>query len=294
MKTQSEDRVKLVGELESNDDPRIVEAAKKLLALGDHGTPAGTYCLAGGKAALRLGRLADAVVLLYRGLKVAEPDTLLWAEMLVNRVIACSRHGFYRDAIEAGEQFTAAVKALPDAARWLPHVHHAVGFAHDRLREYPEAAHHFRLAVESYAEPARRDSARCDLASALAMSGHADEGASILAEVDRDGLTMRHQFTFFATAAVVRYHQGQYPEALAAAEQAEALAVSQDDSWVVPLAELQLWISKIVWELGDSFRSGVVGLHVAVVAQQRLQLALSQEATDWLAEIMARGGVKKD
>lgn len=283
---------RLLADMHSNDDATVLAAATKLLELGEYGTPVGTYLLKAGKAALRQRRLADAVVLLYHGLKVAEPQSLLWAELLANRAIACAQHGLYPNAIQEGNQFLGLVDALPEMRRWLPYVHHAIGFAHDHLQRYSEAARHFGLALDRYTDPLERDSARCDLASALAMSGQAGEAARVLDQVNVVAMTGLSQFGYFFTLTVVRTVQGRFAEAVDAGDRAEALAEGQEEKWATPLAELRLWLSKAVWACGNRHRSAILALQAAVMAQEQHHLALCDAATDWLAEIRDRGGVR--
>ncbi|HEY3366702.1 MAG TPA: hypothetical protein VGK74_16755 [Symbiobacteriaceae bacterium] len=280
-----------VADLHSTSDEARVAAAKGLLQLGEFGTPAGTHLLAGAKAALRLWRLADAVVLTYHGLKVVQPQTMLWADMLANRAIACARHGFYSEAISAGEQFLKAVEALPAAAQWLPYVHHAMGLAHDCLQQYADAAFHHRLATELHVDPVERAIAASDLAYSLARSGNAAEADRVLSQVADVGNPFA-SFVVACTTTLVRYHQRRHAEAVTAGKAATALAAGQEDAWAVPVAELHYWMSKAVWELGDGFHAAAWALHAAVVAEERFQLALSKAATEWLAEIMDRGGIR--
>lgn len=73
---------RLVEDVKSGADTGVLAAAKGLLELGEYGRPAGIYLLKGSKAGLGAGLLADAVVLLYHGLRVAEPNTNVWADPL--------------------------------------------------------------------------------------------------------------------------------------------------------------------------------------------------------------------
>lgn len=158
--------VQLVTDIHSTDDDRIVEAAKHLLALTEFGSPAGVYLLAGGKAALRKGRISDAVVLLYRAIKVSEPGTLVWGEIMVNRAVACLRHGYYPDAIDAGTTFLTALPTLPsEAYRWAPVAHHAVGQAADRMGDFHKAAYHHQMAADGYSDPLWKMKSVCNWAT---------------------------------------------------------------------------------------------------------------------------------
>ncbi|HEY3368008.1 MAG TPA: hypothetical protein VGK74_23350 [Symbiobacteriaceae bacterium] len=295
MNTESEDRAQLIADLKSDDDIRIIEAAKRLLAIGDYGTPAGIVCLAGGKAALRKWKTADAVVLLYRGLKVVTPRTALWGDLLVNRATACAHHGHYPDAIEAGEVFLQAVDSLPPGAeRWVPFVHHAVGLAYHRMRDPQQAAYHYRMAAEKHWVPRERADALCDLAYAEALCGHPDKGDEALARVDQGVFNALGVFGYHATCAVVLYFQRRYDEALSEARKAEELAQGKEDEWAIPLTELHIWLSKIYWGLGDRYHAGAWGLHAAVHAEMKRLFALADEANNWLQEIMEQGGVRGD
>lgn len=286
-----QDRERRLADMQSANDSLIVEAAKGLMELGEYGTPAGTYLLAGGQAALRLRRLADAVVLLYHGLLVAQPKTALWAEILVNRAIACSRHGFYDDALAAGEEFLAVVETLPSRAQaWVPHTHHAMGLAHDRLRQYDKAVPHHRIAAELYPDAVRRMYSACDLAYSLALSGDvlsADHVLSTVVPVDE----ATAKFVHCSTTALVRYQQGRYTEAVAAGDLAEALAAGNEDAWALPYAELRYWLSRATWETGDRYRAAKLGYYAALVAHHRWHLTLRDAANAWLAEMLSKGGI---
>ncbi|HWI53899.1 MAG TPA: hypothetical protein VNT01_17305 [Symbiobacteriaceae bacterium] len=286
-----QDRERLLADMQSANDSLIVEAAKALMEIGEYGSPAGTYLLAGGQAALRLRRLADAVVLLYHGLLVAEPNTLVWAEILVNRAIACSRHGFYHDAITAGEEFLAVLEALPSRAQtWVPHTHHAIGLAYDRLQQYSKAVPHHRIAAEMYPDPVRHMYSTCDLAYSLALSGDvpgADQVLSTVVAVDE----ATAQFVFHSTTALVRYHQGRYSEAVAAGDRADSLATGNEEAWALPHAELRYWLSRATWETGDRYRAAKLGLYAALVAHHRWHLTLRDAANAWLAEMLSKGGI---
>jgi tetratricopeptide (TPR) repeat protein len=282
----------LLDDVKSELGEVVLAAAKGLLELGEYGQPAGIYLLKGGKAALGVGRLADAVVLLYHGLRVAEPNTKLWADLLVNRASACAHHGFYRDAITAGEQFLGMLDNLPpEASTYIPYAHHAVGFAWDKLKEHTKAATHFRMAVETYQDPDQRAISACDLAWALTLSGQAEAAEHVLSQVP-DSQDSFATFVLSGTAALVHYHRGRFAEAAAAAERAEALAFGNETTWANSLAEVQYWLSRSAWELGDRYRAAAVALRVAVVADQHWNLDLRDQASAWLAEIMDKGGIQ--
>ncbi len=285
-------RTRYVADVLSGSDEAVVTAAKCLITLGEYGSHAGEYPLAGGKAALRLGRLADAVVLLHQGLRVAEPNSLVWADLLVNRAVACAHHGFYPDAITAANKFLDVLPALPaTAVGWVPYAHHALGLAHDRLQQYGKAVPHHRLALESYADPVRRAQAAADLAYSLTLSGNADDADVVLAQVPdvEDPFT---RFVLRGTLAIVRYCQRRFADAVVEAERAEAISVGHEDLWASPLAEVRYWLSRAVWELGDRCRAAALALHAAVVADQRWNLALRDAASDWLTLILEKGGLR--
>jgi tetratricopeptide (TPR) repeat protein len=284
-------RDRLLADMQSGDDAAIVAAVQELLTLGEYGEPSGTYLLTGGRAALRLGHLADAVVLLYHGLRVAAPGSLTWAELLVNRAVACSRHGFYQDAINAGEQFLAAIDALPSKARdWIPHSRHAMGLAHDRLHQYDKAVPHHRVAAETYPDPTRRTHSLCDLAYSLALSGDSTGADHVLSSVEVFDAPVT-QFVYYSTTTVVLWHQGRHGDAVAAGARAEALAADNEGAWALPLAELRYWLSRAVWDMGDRHRAAALALCAAVVAHEHWHFALQDAANAWLTEIMAKGGI---
>ena len=277
--------------VDSGADETVVTSATELLELGELGCPAGTYLLAGGKAALRLGRLADAVVLLYHGLRVAEPNTKVWADLLVNRATACSQHGFYRDAIASGEQFLQLAAQLPaETSPFLPYAHHAVAFAYDRLKDFGRAATHYRMAVYLYQDPIQRSIATCDLAYALVFSGALRDAELVLSEVVESDNAYA-SFVLACTTTVVRFYQARLSDALAASQRAEGLALGKEQLWANPLAELAYWQSRVVWELGDRHRSAALAFRAAVAADQLWNLDLRDTASDWLAEIMDKGGI---
>lgn len=296
MSTQNDTLAQLVTDVQSGDDLRIIEAAEKLLAMGDYGNPAGTYCLTGGKAALRKRKTADAVVLLYHGLKAVEPFTLLWGELLVNRAIACAHHGYFPDAIQAGGLFLNHVHSLPQQAeKWVPYVHHAVGLAEHRMQRPSQAAEHYRLAAELYTVPTERVAALVDLAYDLAICGEPDKGEEALNCVDHGVLTELGDlgnFGFHMASAVVRHFQGRYEDALATANKAKEIAQGREDDWAMPLTELHLWMSKMYWNLGDRYHAGAWALHAAYHAELKRLIALAQEANDWICEIMSQGGIR--
>lgn len=280
--------------IHSESTEAVIAAAKGLLELGDYGQPAGIYLLKGGKAALGAGRLADAVVLLYHGLRVAEPGTKVWADLLVNRASACARHGFCRDAISSGQQFLAAVETLPAETRmYIPYAHHAMGFAYDKLKDHAMAAAHFRNAVETYEHPHQRTIAACDLAWALTLSGQVEAAEHVLTQAE-DSKNSFATFVLTGTTALVHYHQRRFAEAVAVAERAEALAIGNEDTWATSLAEVQYWLSRAVYALGDRYRAAALALRVAVVADQHWDLDLRDRASGWLTEIMDKGGLHND
>lgn len=283
---------RLLADMHSGSNEAIIAAAKRLLELGEYGSPAGTYLLAGGKAALRAGRLADAVVLLHRGLQVAEPHTKLWADLLVSHAGACAKHGFARNAITDGEQFLHAVPSLPAETHVLiPYAHHAVGFGYDELKEHRKAATHYRLAAETHSDPVQRAIATSDLAFALALAGEADEADQALQPVES---THDEYATFVlaGTTAIVRCHQGRFSETVAEAERAEALAIGNEERWAVPMAETQYWHARAAYQLGDRYRAGALALQVALVACKHWRLELERRASAFLAEIMDKGGIR--
>lgn len=282
---------RLLEEIQSGSGEAVISAAKSLTTLGEFGSPAGTYLLAGGKAALRLGRLADAVVLLYHGLQVAEPNSKVWAELLVNRAIACGQHGFCRDAVTSGEKFLAIECPLAqETTAFVPYAHHAVGFGYDDLKNHDKAVTHYRLAAEMHVDPIQRLRASVDLAFALALSGRPDEADFVLAGLDpMDDPDVT--FGIAGATAIVRYHQQRFAEAVAAAERAQALAVGNEERWAVPLAETEYWLARAVRELGDRHRSAALALRVAIIAGQNWRLELRDRAMAWLAEIMDKGGI---
>lgn len=243
---QNDRREQWLNDMHSTSDEAIVQAAKGLMVLGEYGNPTGIHLLEGGKAALRLWRLADASVLLFHGLRVVQPHTMVWMEILANRATACAQFGLWPCAIDAGEQFLAAVGELPEARKWLPHVHHAIGFSHDRLKQHAVAAQHFRIAAEMYVDADRRAEATADYAYALTFSGQAEEAGRVLSQAP-EGKSPYAKFVLSGTTAIVRHHQGRYEESVAAGEQAEALAQDNEDAWAVSLAEVRYWISRAVW-----------------------------------------------
>lgn len=285
-------RAKLVRDMQSIDDAVVVEAAIRLLALGECGNPPGIYCLLGGKAALRMGNAADSAVLLYRGLKVAQPGTLVWAETLVNRALACCRMGYFPDAIHAGGLFLQNVGNLPSTATaWVPYAHHAIGQAHDRMREYNLAVPHHRQAAEGFSDPVKKANSICNLSYALALSGNPHEAVSALDQVLTEALPVYFQFVAVGTRAIVSHHLGRYADSLRCGEEADILARGHEEEWMVPLAEVHYWMSRSAWELGDRYRSAALALHAAVHAERRWNIALREMAAEWLEEIMARGGI---
>jgi tetratricopeptide (TPR) repeat protein len=293
------DRERLLTDIHSEDHATALEAARGLLKHGDFGMPAGTYLLTGAKAALHLGRLADAVVLTYHGLKVAQPNTVVWAEMLANRAVACSRHGFYYDAIAAGQQFLAAAEAFPEFAKWRPWAHHAIGLSHDRLHEYGQAVPHHRQAAETYSDPASRVNSTCDLVYSLTLSGEVDQADQALSQV-QDVQEPLARFVVHATTALVRYHQGRHVEAMLAGNRAEAVAnenqaeTAEGSVWELPLAELRYWVSHAAWETGDRYRAAALAWWTAIIADKRRHYRLLDAANEWLAEIVKKGGVLGD
>ncbi|HYF93423.1 MAG TPA: hypothetical protein VD969_14515 [Symbiobacteriaceae bacterium] len=289
---QAELRTGLLQQLRSGAADSVVDAAKRLLELGELGSPAGTFSLMGGKAAIGVGRLADAVVLLYHGLRVAEPNTKVWAELLVNRAIACAHHGFYLDAICAGEQFLALTDSLPaDTATFIPYAHHAVAFAQDRRKEYLRAVAHYRRAAELHADPVQRAITTSDLAYALILAGQTDDADAILsrAEACEDRFAT---FVLACTTTLLRYHQGHFSDAFGASQRAESLACGNEKLWANPLAELWYWQSRIVWEMGDRRSSAALALRASVKASELWNLGLRDKADEWLAELLDKGGIR--
>ncbi|MGE5531971.1 MAG: hypothetical protein ACM3VW_07650 [Bacteroidota bacterium] len=282
----------LLEDIRSGSDEAKIAAVKALLELGKFGSPAGAYPLEGAKAALRAWRLADAIVFLHHGLRVAEPHTPLWAELLVNRAIACAHHGFFREAIEAGDQFLAVVVGLSAKTRsFIPYAHHAIGFAYDALKDHARAIQHYRLAAEMHTDPVEQTRAGIDLAYALAMSG--DPGA---ADCIIQGVTPTQDplvnFGLATATTIIRYQQGRFSEAVDAGERALALASGQEDRWAIPLAETQYWLARAVFELGDRQRSVALALRVEFVAYERWHLELGGRADALLAEILGKGGIE--
>ena len=283
---------RLLYDVHSESNEAVIAAAKGLLELGEYGKPAGTYLLKGGKAALGARRLADAVVLLYHGLRVAEPNTKIWANLLVTRAAACARHGYCRDAIAAGEQFLSAVDLLPHKTRALiPYAHHSIGFAWDRLKAHDKAATHFRLALETHADPTQRTIAACDLAWVLTLSDQVQEAAVVLSQVEASADPYA-PFVLSGTTALIHFRQGRFAEAATEAERTEALAIGHAEAWADSLAEVQYWHSRALWEQGDRYRAAALALRVAIVADQHWNLDLRDRASAWLAEMMDKGGIQ--
>ena len=290
MSKQENRREELVANMQSGNDELIVAAAKELLAMGHYGDPVGKFPLEGGKAALRLWRRADAVVLLYHGLKVAEPGTLVWGEILVNRAIACAHHGFYLDAIEAGSKFLSVVHDLPCAATsWTPFVHHALGIAYDYRKDFSQAAEHYTMAVEHYSEPALSAGTLCNLAYSLARSGRPAEADQALSRLDAGDLGNHERFARLATLAVTRYHQGRWEEALVAAEQAEGIGRPHSEAWGSAFPELLYWLSRSAWNVGNRYLAMVRGLEAAVRADEKYNIALLETTNAWLEEMLSGG-----
>jgi tetratricopeptide (TPR) repeat protein len=286
-------RDRLLADLNSGNDSAGVSAALELLALGDYGDPVGTYLLQGGKAALRKDRLADAVVLLYHGARVAHPGTLLWGELLVNRALACCRFGYCPDAIKDGSRFLESVDELPLAARaWIPHAHHAIAQGYDRMRKYDRAVPHHRAAADGFADPTLKANSQCSLAYSLAISDQAGEAERVLAGVHCTDLPEYYQFVHAGTRAIVLYHLGRFDESLEAGETAERLARGHEDEWVVPVAEVRYWMSRSAWRQGDRYRSAALALDAAVRAESRFNMALRDMAADWLEQILDQGGIQ--
>jgi tetratricopeptide (TPR) repeat protein len=282
----------LMADVMGTDDQRVIEAATQLLTDAPGG-PEASHLLMGGKAALRLRRISDAAILLYHALRVVEPGTALWAEILVNRCVACAHHGYYLDAVDAGNEFLGNMEVISpqQRAKWLPKVHHALALCHHRMGDYRLAAKHFRMAADGYTVPVETAVALCDLAWALALAGDADAGEIALHDVNQAALTEAAWSVFHGTTAVVLYHQGRYCEAQAAGDRAEASVQGQDAS-SSPLLELRFWRSRIAWELGDRAVAGTLALHVAMRAESAFNVAMRNRANDWLVDMMKQGGIR--
>lgn len=295
MTTQSDMRAQLVLDMASGDGLRMIEAAKKLVAMGEYGDPKGIYCLAGAKAALSQWRVTDAVVLTYRGLKVCDSPTLLWGEMLVNRAIACAHHGYYIDAIRAGSTFIENIKLLPvKAESWLPYTHHALGLAYHGSGDLHKAVEHYHSAAEGYAAPEPRAVALTDLAYELALIGDPARGRQALDQVDPALLAGKGLFAYRGTEAKLYFMLGQHDAALASSLLAHEVARAHEDEWAVPLAEVNLTLSKIYWALGNRYMAGVWGLHAAYHAAMKHEPRVANEADAWLGEILDQGGIGND
>jgi tetratricopeptide (TPR) repeat protein len=284
-------RNRLLADIQSGSDEAIMSAAGQLFELGEYGSPKGTYLLSGGKAALRLGYWMDAAILLFNGLHTAEPDTLVRAEILVNRAVACSRVGFYRDAVQAATEFLDQIDSLPELARkWAANAHHAMGFAYDRLEQYSEAAQHNGLAAEMYTNSIGRSNAMCDLAYSLAMGGNAADADAILSRIDLTDLSGLPLFHYYVTAVIVDFALARYANGMATTKKAEELVRGSDDAWGSPLAELRYWKARCMWELGDLIRAAATGFQAAMLAERHWNRTLCDRATAWLAEINGKWG----
>lgn len=283
---------RLVADLDQENGETVLDATRELLALGEYGSPVGAYPLKGAKAALKRGHLADAVVLLFHGLRVAESGTMVWAELLVNRAVACAHHGFYPDAIDAATTFLNRLPELePAATAWVPHAHHALGFTHDRLRQYDQAIAHHRWALDAYQDPILKSNAGCDLAYSLALSGRPAEGLAVLIGVPVERLSGLSLVGYYGTLAIVRHCLGEHSEAVAAGERAEAHAAGNDELMAIPLAEVRYWMAQSAWHLGDRYRAAALALRAAVMADSHWNIHLRDAASDWLADIMNKGGI---
>lgn len=283
-------RGRLLADMQSDSNEAVVAASFELFARGEYGSPAGIHLLKGGQAAFGMGRLIDSAVLLLEGLEVAEPHTQVWAELLASRSVTCARVGYDLDAISTGTRFLENADAFPELAKWVPHVHHAIGYAHDRMRQHSKAVPHHREALEHYSDPIRKALVMTDLAYSLARSGETTGADYVLAQVPvlEDA---RVPFFVRGTTAIVRYIQGRFAEAVADAEQAVQLAQGQEEALAVPLLEVRYWLARAYWAVGNGVYAAREGLHVAVAAQTRWQPALSEDATDLLREIRDKGGL---
>jgi tetratricopeptide (TPR) repeat protein len=281
----------LLAELESGDDQATVDAAGSLFAMGEYGSPAGTYLLKGGQAAFRLGRFADSAVLLLQGLHVAQPQTPTWMMLLVCRTVTCAHGGRYPDAIESGTQFLANVDMFPDVAAWIPHAHHALGMAYDRRGQYAEAVPHHRAALDydTYDHDTRAIAA-ADLAYSLSRSGNPDEASHVLSQV-MDVADQHARFVVHGTSAIVRCCQGLYEECIAEGKAAESLVSGNEAHWAAALADVRYWMARAFWATGDGYSASANGLWAATTAHRYWQDQLCRDATDLLAEIRAEGGI---
>lgn len=284
-------RDRLLADMHSGSDEAIVTATGGLFALGEYGLPAGSFLLKGGQAAFRLGRLADSAIFLLQGLKVVEPHTETWAHLLVTRAVVCAHYGLYSDAIAAGTEFLKSAHAFDQTKAWVPHAHHAIGLAHDRLREYGLAVPHHQASVDFYKPntPARVI-AQADLAYSLAFSGSVHQAFLILSgtcDVDDD----RARFVLRGTKAIALCLQGHFAEALTEGEAAESLAAGHENEWASSLADVRYWMARAAWGIGDGYTASLKALWAAIVAQRCWQFKLCDDATDLLAEIRAKGGI---
>lgn len=295
MTTKSEMRAQLVLDMASGDGLRMIEAAKSLLIMGEYGDPKGIFCLTGAKEALGKWRITDAVILTYHGLKVCETSTLLWGELLVNRATACAHHGYYIDAIKAGATFIESAKLLPSKAEsWLPYAHHAVGLAYHGSGELHKAVEHYHAAAQGYTAPELRAVALTDLAYDLALVGDPSRGRQALEQVDAAVLAGKGLFAYRGTEAKLFFLLGQHDAALASSLLAQEVARGYEDEWAVPLAEVNLTLSKIYWAMGNRYMAGAWGLHAAYHASMKHEHRLADEADAWLAEILDQGGIAND
>ncbi|HEY3368495.1 MAG TPA: hypothetical protein VGK74_25855 [Symbiobacteriaceae bacterium] len=266
----------------SDATPNVVEAAWGLVNAGHHGEPAGTYALRGVKAALKLSSYDEAAVLATEGLTVAEPLTLIWADLQVNLAIACARISAYDTAIEAGERFIASVTELPEKAlQWLPFAHRAVGYAYHQTNLPNRAVDHYRCAADTHPDPQERLILRCDLAYDLALAGRLDEAAQTLRAIPFDHLSPQGQFGFKATQAVISFKQGDTQTAYELVRHADDWMRDQARTMAMPLAELHFWMSHIYAARGNQQDATFYALHGTAHAKWAGQFGSKARVSPW-------------
>lgn len=278
--------------METGDNLQQLNAAKELFAREIFGNPEGIYLVKGGKAALRLAKNQDAALLLYFAVKMVKPRTMLWAEAIVNRAVACINTGYYHDALVAGLEYLQALASLPmGAVKVLPYAHHAVGQAYDALKEHSKAVPHHRMAMTAYNDPLMQAGSRCNLATALAQSGGVAEAEAVLLELPASELPKELVATYHMSHAIVLFHMERYQEALDAGWRANRVLEEQENPSQDAVAELHYWMSRSAWELGDRHTALGLGLSAAMTSDLHWNAVISDKANQWVFK-MAKGGVQ--
>ncbi|HEY3367286.1 MAG TPA: hypothetical protein VGK74_19690 [Symbiobacteriaceae bacterium] len=292
MGTPDQLRAQLLAGMRSEDDGVRIESARGLLALQEYGDPTGTFLLEATLAANRLNRFADAVFLTYHGMKVAQPGSLVWGEILVNRAQVCALVGYLPEAITAGQLFLERVETLPEKARsWIPHAHLAVAQAYDRMHHHGLAVPHHRVAATLFTDPEKSAIATCNLAYSTALTGHPQEAMEILQQVEPSSLPTHGRYVHASSMMLICHLLGRHEDALRAGDEADKLAEGNEDRLANPLTEMHLWMSMSAFALGDRYRAGALGLYAAFVATRIGNTPLRDRANAWLEEIMRQGGI---